>query len=190
MGFHDISRDGEVEGVKGAVEDRWPGYVLQAGQGKHSLSLRSYSFPETQGAEPNSVLQSVCAAKDAISSAVVHPYLPILATVSGSRHEPPPVESDSDDASSSSDSDSEVEMVGQTRRPTRTLPKPKEAKLRIWSFTPLSLGTETTVAPPGEETAVEREATGGDQAVEVSVAEPACGLAADDEEEEEAQLNG
>lgn len=35
VGFYDVSRDGEGEGVKGPVEDRWLGYVLQAGQGKN-----------------------------------------------------------------------------------------------------------------------------------------------------------
>jgi hypothetical protein len=80
---------------------------------------------------------------DAISSAIVHPFLPILATVSGSRHELPVSSDSSSSSSSSSESESDEDdddAVGKaaSAKPLHTarrrLPRPTEAKLRIWSF--------------------------------------------------------
>jgi hypothetical protein len=89
---------------------------------------------------------------DAISSAIVHPFLPILATVSGSRHELPIASDSSSSSSSSSESESDEDDdddVGEaaSAKPLHTarrrLPRPTEAKLRIWSFAAPSVSLST-----------------------------------------------
>ncbi|CED85601.1 Guanine nucleotide-binding protein [Phaffia rhodozyma] len=134
--------------------DLWGRYLVTGDQnGNVSFFDASSSTALTGSLSPGFILPSI--AQDVIPSVSLHPYLPILSIVSGSRHLPPSLPSpssscsalsSSDTDSSSSDSDSESELDPETEQkrkrvdkisPIHRTARPRDPSVQLWSFLPV-----------------------------------------------------
>lgn len=178
MSFFDVSPESNISPEDGSyIEgDKTAGFILDAGRGTSSPSLQ---LPRYRFMFPMRMLIRRIGLADAIPSAALHPYLPLLATCSGARHPPPSPPSSESSSSSDSESDSnEDEDDASEREASASIPlatcfgtatrattvvgtggqvrmngsgfRPKEAMLRLWDFTGRPASTaDEVVDAPG-----------------------------------------